>query len=302
VTELVEVLEQPQSTVSRHLKVLREADLVLDRPQGSATVYSARPLGLGIQAGGGSGNGIRQQLLDWIARQRLEPAVQQRLEAVLRRREMQGGGFFDAVGSRWDQLRIDAFGHCFHLEAMTALLPASWVVADIGTGTGHLLTTLAGRFARVIAVEPSEPMLAAARNRPELAGVSNVDFRLGSVSELPLAGGEVDLAIASLVLHHVPEPQAALRELHRCLRAGGQILLIEQAPHAFDEFHERMGDYWHGFEPQVLADWARESGFGEVRQFPLTTARPASRTAGPAPALYAVTARKSETTARMTKE
>src|SRR5437773_696161 len=43
VSELVEVLGQPQSTVSRHLKVLREADLLLDRRSGTTTLYSARP-------------------------------------------------------------------------------------------------------------------------------------------------------------------------------------------------------------------------------------------------------------------
>ena len=44
----------------------------------------------------------------------------ERLERVIQRRQASGGGFFDTVGARWDQLRIEAFGEVFHLEALTA--------------------------------------------------------------------------------------------------------------------------------------------------------------------------------------
>ena len=96
----------------------------------------------------------------------------------------------------------------------TASFPAAWTVADIGTGTGYLLPILAARFQRVIAVEPAGAMLDAARNRPELKTAANVEFREGSLAPLPLADREVNLAIASLVLHHVARPIDALRELH----------------------------------------------------------------------------------------
>jgi ubiquinone/menaquinone biosynthesis C-methylase UbiE/DNA-binding transcriptional ArsR family regulator len=301
VSELVEVLDQPQSTVSRHLGVLRESGLLADRRFGSSVRYAALPPNPVPPQGQAGGNGhnesghvaaLRDRLLDWAGQTELDEATCGRLAAVLSRRRTQADGFFDVVGARWDQLRIEAFGQAFHLEALTALLPAEWVVADIGTGTGYLLGVLASRFRKVIAVDPAEAMLAVARHRAEVKAARNVEFRQGSLEELPIAPAEVDLAIASLVLHHVEQPTDALAELARCLRPGGWLLVIEQEPHAFAEFHERMGDRWWGFEPAALADQARAAGFGAVTTRPLVSARPANGKTIDAPALFALTARR----------
>jgi ubiquinone/menaquinone biosynthesis C-methylase UbiE len=301
VTELVGVLGLPQSTISRHLKVLREAGLLSDRRVGAAVLQAARPLG-------GSGNGgldlanwkdgngrpaaeLRERVLEWAAQEALDERTRERMEQAIQRRQVASDDFFERIGTRWDQLRIECFGEAFHLEALTALLPGEWTVADIGTGTGYLLPILVERFARVLAVEPAGAMLEAARSRPELKATGNVEFREGLLPHLPLTDGEADLAIASLVLHHVPKPVEAMQELRRVVRADGRLLIIEQHEHAGDEFHERMGDYWRGFEPPALLAWVAEAGFREARVSPLTQVRPAGRQTGPVPGLYTVIAR-----------
>jgi ArsR family transcriptional regulator len=226
-------------------------------------------------------------LLGWISRQAIDADLGERLDRVLRGRRPGVADFFDTIGARWDQLRIEAFGDAFHFEAMTWLLPQDWTVADIGTGTGYLLPLLNARFAQVIAVDPSETMLQAARHRPELKDAGNVSFRAGSLDRLPIDEDSLDLAIASLVLHHVTEPATALAELRRCLRAGGVLLLIEQEPHHFAEFHDRMGDRWWGFDPAELADQCREAGFADVQIKPLMMARTTSRRGMDCPKLFA---------------
>jgi len=305
VSELVEVLAQPQSTVSRHLKVLRDAGLLVDRRLGATVMYSTCPLGPedslptalepsadSTEAGGldyGEGSaGLRNRLLGWIGRQAIDADLGERLDRVLRGRKPGASDFFDTIGARWDQLRIEAFGDSFHLEAMTWLLPGDWTVADIGTGTGYLLPLLSSRFAQVIAVDPSETMLQAARHRPELKNASNVSFRAGSLDKLPIDGDTLDLAIASLVLHHVAEPAAALAELRRCLRDGGVLLLIEQEPHHYSEFHDRMGDRWWGFDPTELAKQCRQAGFADIKIEPLVTARTTARRGMDCPRLFAM--------------
>lgn len=308
VSELVEILDQPQSTISRHLKVLRDAGLLLDRRSGPTVLHRTCPpllepeTLLTAEAGTngdpaarsdrqGATAGLRHRLLGWIRQQPLDPVIQERLERVIHSRPAKGAGFFDTLGARWDQLRIDAFGETFHWEALTWLLPADWRVADVGSGTGYLLPLLSSRFAEVIAVDPSESMLEAARSRPELKGATNVSFRTGSLEHLPIEAGSLDLAIASLVLHHVGEPAAALRELRRCVRKNGRLLLVEQEAHHYAEFHERMGDHWWGFAPQSLADWALEAGFQKVQIQKLTTARPTARRSLECPRLFVLVAR-----------
>jgi len=302
VNELVEVLGQPQSTISRHLKVLREAGLLDDRRDGTAVMYSVRMppqvvfdvVDKGGSAKGRNGTGgspmIREWILDWVGKERLETATRNRLERVIRRRSEQGAEFFENVGARWDQLRIDAFGSVFHLEALAALLPACWTVADVGCGTGYMLGTLAERFNRVIAVDPASSMLKEARNRPELASVGNVEFREGSLAGLPIESSQLDLAVASLVLHHVTEPARALAELHRCLRDGGRLLIVEQQEHENEDFRDRMGDHWRGFSAEALGDWILKAGFTDVRVLQLSTAGPTDRGIGMVPGLFALTA------------
>lgn len=314
VSELVGVLDQPQSTISRHLKVLRDAGLLLDRRCGPTVLYSAWPLDLQASERSETGpeedhNGLhrstavlRNRLLDWISHQDLAADLRDRLQRAVRERHRQGNGFFEAVGARWDQLRIEAFGDVFHLEALTWLLPTDWTVADVGTGTGYLLGVLAARFRQVIAIDPSATMLDVARSRPECVGRRNIAFREGSLEDLPLGSNELDLAIACLVLHHVPDPARAMAELRRCIRPGGRLLVIEQETHEDLGFHERMGDRWRGFAPEQLVGWAREAGFARTRTIPLRTPRPASRRRGDSPPLFVLIAQDKEQSQPLNQE
>ncbi len=312
VSELVEVLGQPQSTVSRHLKILKDAGLLVDRRSGATVMYSTCPQepecgsltgfetpsdsSSGVAPLDSSSNGgarlaaLRSGLLSWMGQQTIDVDLRNRLDRVVRSRRSGDADFFDVLGARWDQLRIEAFGEAFHLEALTWLLPRDWTVADVGTGTGYLLPLLSSRFARVIAVDASETMLQAARHRPELKDSGNVDFRAGTLDRLPVDTDSLDLAIASLVLHHVLEPAGAIIELRRSLRPGGVLLLIEQEPHHHAEFHDRMGDRWWGFELAQLIRWCREAGFTDVQIKPLSTVRTTRRRIE-CPRLFALIAR-----------
>ena len=261
VNELVEILKLPQSTVSRQLKVLREADWLADRHIGTATMYRA--------AAHPTAGDVRQVLFTWLEAQPLAKPMAARLERVLKRRRDESTGFFDRLGSRWDQLRSAAFGDAFAFEAMLGLLPREWTVADIGTGTGYLLPSLAARFARVIAVDASPAMLGCAKRRAADAGATNVEFHPGDLGKLPIADGACDAAIACLVLHHVAKPQEALAELHRILRPGGRALIVEQRAHENQAFYETMQDLWWGFDAGVLAEQMTAAGFADVSIMPL---------------------------------
>jgi len=288
VSELVEILHQPQSTVSRHLRVLREADLIRDRRLGTSSLYSAvtAPEDEDIPE-----NDVRGFMVRWLSHEPLPAAVDERLHGVLGARGGNATGFFNRLGRRWDELRSEAFGERFALEAFLPLLPREWKVADIGSGTGYLLPILASNFAEVIAVDPAESMLECARRRVAECGADNVTFHRGELGKLPLPSGTVDLAVASLVLHHIKDPQPALAEIRRVLRRGGRALIIEQEAHENQAFYERMKDLWWGFVPTELEKMATDIGFRDVSSRTLQTAA-AMNGRIEAPPLFAVTARK----------
>ena len=292
VSELVDVLRQPQSTVSRHLRVLKESGLISDRRDGTAVFYAAAPKGSDPES-----NGLRSDLLDWAGKQPMPGQVKRRLDRALRQRAEGTIGFFDEVGHRWDQMRVGYYGESFHLEALSALLPRAWTVADIGTGTGYLLPTLAAAFDKVIAVDPVDRMLDVAMVRPELSAARNVEFRQGDLSQLPIDDEGVDLALAVLVFHHVPSPLEALGEIARVVRPGGKVLVVEQQAHKLEEFHEKMQDRWWGFEPEWLVTQAQSAGFDQAAWRPLQTAEQTKGSALESPDLFVFTAQRAATDA-----
>ena len=283
VSELVELLRQPQSTVSRHLKVLREARLIRDRRNGNTVLYSVP-----APPNGAEGFELNARLLEWAAEQPLAPALTAKLEALVDRRRDMSDRFFAEVGRQWDTLREESFGTAFHLEALVTLLPPRWTVADIGTGTGYMLPTLAEHFERVIGVDPVEAMLEAARRRVDEHRASNVELRRGDLSQLPILDAAVDLSLAMLVLHHVPSPQEALAELYRIARPGGRVLVVEQTAHRDERFRDRMQDRWWGFEPDELTAMIHGAGFEKIRSHGLSSVE----LAPDAPELFVVTGRR----------
>ena len=84
--------------------------------------------------------------------------------------------------------------------------------------------------ARVIAVDSSRAMLTAARQR---LGARRATSSCGSgeLEALPIDDGALDAAVICLVLHHVAEPPAVLREAARALRPGGRLLLVDMLQH-----------------------------------------------------------------------
>src|SRR5688572_25746619 len=193
VGELARALQLPQSTVSRHLKLLHDGGWTAKRSEGTASLYRVAEQTLPEQ----------MRALWQLTREQLgETATFQqddaRLAEVIAERRVDSKSFFGQIGGEWDALRRELFGESFTAEALLSLIHHEWVVADLGCGTGNASEMLAPLVKKVIAVDREPAMLEAARKR--LAGASNVDFRQGELTKLPLKNEEVDLALVFLVL------------------------------------------------------------------------------------------------------
>jgi ubiquinone/menaquinone biosynthesis C-methylase UbiE len=107
-----------------------------------------------------------------------------------------------------------------------ALAPARGRVIEVGAGHGENFARYPAAVTEVLAVEP-EPYL---RAKAEAAAAkASVPVRVveGVAEALPAADGEFDTAVASLVLCSVPDQQAALAEIRRVVKPGGQLLFYE---------------------------------------------------------------------------
>jgi SAM-dependent methyltransferase len=265
VGEIAAVVQLPQSTVSRHLKVLTEAGWLSRRNVGTATLYQFAMDNL---------SSISRTL--WVTvREQLEEEGgaelredSRRLKDVLAQRRLDSEAFFGRVAGEWDAVRGRLFGAGFTARSLLGLIPRSWVVADLGCGTGNASELLAPLVHRVVAVDKSGPMLEAAAKRLGLAGAGNVEFREGSLEALPLRDRSVDAAAAVLVLHHVQDAGRALVEMRRVLRAsrgGGVGLVVDMVEHDREEYRRTMGHIHLGFAPEGVAKMMRAAGFAAAR-------------------------------------
>ena len=263
VAELMELLQLPQSTVSRHLKVLSDQGLLRSRAEGANRLYrmpevedaAARRLWLLA----------REQTEGWAT------ARHDRLR-LLRLRERQKPStlrFFAGAAGRWDRLRAELYGQAFNQAALLSLLPSHWIVADLGCGSGQLAAALAPYVQRVIGVDQSAAMLKAARRRT--SGLRNVLLKKGSLEALPLRDGSADGALLLLALTYVAEPLPVLEEAARILRPGGRAVVVDLLRHDREEFRRQMGQRRTGFEPEELQQMLGEAGLSgaSARALPL---------------------------------
>ncbi len=258
VQELMEVLDMAQSTVSRHLGILREAGLLQDRREGTFVYYRLKPQ-----------NGSWRQVWN-LARQRLneDPTCTRdraSLESILEERAVRTRKWFDAVGPEWDSLRKVFHDDVQRARAITQLVPSGLRVADIGTGTGILAQELAQLGIEVIAVDHSQRMLEAAQQKLEAAGAAGVESRTGDAGALPLADGEVDAAFAHMVLHYLPSPADAVAEMARIVRPGGRVIIVDFVQHDREWMKDKLGVLWQGFPAETVRGWFEQAGLEDLR-------------------------------------
>jgi len=256
VAELVQALEMPQSSVSRHLKPMREAGLVAARRDGTSVYYNRGEL-------------FRDAAFARILNERLkEIPVANRdaaaVERVLDLRRRKSREFFDEIAGRYGSLTEPGGGW----QALAAGLAAGFAgkkVADLGCGEGALALLLA-RFAdTVIAYDQSEKMLDLVS---EKAGEQNVldrlDLRVGNLENLDLSGDDFDAVFISQALHHTSNPEDVVRAASTGLKPGGQLVILDLVRHEHEWTREEWADQWLGFDPIEIREWLNGAGIEPI--------------------------------------
>ena len=280
VSELCSVLQLPQSTVSRHLKILNDESWISVRDSGASRFYSLMPNRLDAVA-----KRLWQVVREQFAGSTAAQQDARRKDSVLGARRVKMHTFFTGVVGNWDQMRMELIGARTDLLALLDLLDAALVVGDLGCGTGNLSEVLAPVVRRVVAVDESGAMLTAARKR--LAAFENTDVRSGSLEALPIDDAELDVALMFMVTHFVLEPAKVLSEVRRVLKPNGRLLILDLTSHEREEYSVQMGHIWQGFTEPQLRSWMADAGLNVVRYRELP-ADPKAK----GPALFSLVAQK----------
>jgi ubiquinone/menaquinone biosynthesis C-methylase UbiE len=139
-----------------------------------------------------------------------------------------------AVGKGLSSPDRDARQKPRELVAAMSLKPGM-VVADIGTGTGYMLPFLSeavGSGGRVLGEDIFPDFLDKAKTNAKDHKLGNVEFVQGTENDPSLPENGVDVALGLDTYHHWNYPEKMLAALHRELRDGGRLVLVEFHPRA----------------------------------------------------------------------
>lgn len=249
VAELQEILGMGQSRISMALSQLRQADLVEQRRAGQKNLYRF------------CGDETVSNLLRQSAAELAESSGDDEgLLLVLKKRKDRVRSHFDELAGRFGRDYVPGRSWKGLSEMLIKLLPPMRI-ADIGAGEGTLSLLLAQQAEFVTGIDNSVKMVEYATSVAKRSSVSNVQFRLGDLEELPLPDASVDLALFSQSLHHALHPQKAVLEAARILKPGGRIVILDLQRHGFEEARELYADVWLGFTQVEILEFLRKAQF-----------------------------------------
>ena len=253
VMELSRVLDQSQPRVSRHLKLMADAGLIERFPDGARVFYRL------------SHDALSRRLIDTVL-DLLDDAEgeadHRRLDEVRKERAIDAARYFEQVAPQWDQMRSL---YVCETAVETAVEQAAGSgpfnrVVDLGTGSGRMLTLLGKKAKMSVGLDLSQNMLNIARANVTKAGLDKVELRHGDIFSTRLPAESADLVIVHQVLHYLNDPVAAVSEAARLVAPGGRLLIVDFAPHNFEQLREEHQHRRLGFADEEIANWLEQGG------------------------------------------
>ena len=174
--------------------------------------------------------------------------------------------FFNKVAPQWEELSKGYYDESIKNKILElGILDKKMRVVDLGSGDGYIARSIAAFVEKVVAVDISAEMLKELDKKAKQSGIANIQTVESDGQDVPLKDSSIDVVFANMYLHHIEEPEDAIREIHRLLKSGGMVFLTDFYEHANSELKEKMHDTWPGFKQSEIKKWFEKNGFGSVK-------------------------------------
>ena len=254
VSELVDILDQSQPRLSRHLKLLVEAGLAVRYQEGAWAYFRTANRGPARAFLDVTLSGIEDDDPDLIA-------DIEKLTAVRQRRAERAAAYFAGNADNWNKIRSlhvpEQAVEADMLEMGLRHGPQS--ILDLGTGTGRILQLFGPHVERGVGVDASQDMLAIARTALAEPDFSHLQVRHGDVYKLQ-AGDTFDLVVLHQVLHFLEDAEAALHRAAEHLSPDGRLLVVDFAPHTFEFLRDEHAHRRLGISFEQMSSWLLSAG------------------------------------------
>lgn len=133
--------------------------------------------------------------------------------------------FWDKAASLYDFFEIIYNGKVYRNlgPAVADMLGEKDTVLECACGTGAITAAIAAKASKVVATDLSDGMMSQAKKKCKSYG--NVHFETADIMKLDFADESFDAVVAGNVIHLLPDPQAAVRELMRVCKKGGKVII-----------------------------------------------------------------------------
>ncbi len=271
VGELAQVLGQSQPRVSRHVRILCDAQLAERRREG-AWVF-LRAAGTASRVAPPLVGAVAQLL---VAAEATDPQFaaqcaedRAHLGAIRDARQTHAQDYFARHAAEWDRLRSLHIADGPVEAALMAMLAGRTGLGrllDVGTGTGRMAELFADSAAHITALDRSPDMLRLARTRLQHLPAGKVELVQGDFAQLPFAAASFDTLLFHQVLHYAQAPEAVLAEAARVTAPGGRIAVVDFAAHDREDLRTQHAHARLGFADAQIAALFAGAGFAPLAE------------------------------------
>ena len=257
VAELQEIFGMGQSRISSHLSLLKKNEVVIDRKEGKKTFYTSHYKFLE------KSNSLINLINESMTTNDQGIEDLKNLDRILDKRKQTTALYFNSIAGRLSKSYCpgrswEAIGH-----ALFNIVPEV-IIADLGSGDGMISQLLAKQAKHVYCIDNSEAMVQVGREIALKNNLTNVEYTLGDLENVPISSATVDIAIMSQALHHAAHPEKAVSEAYRILKRGGKLIIMDLLEHQFDQARELYADLWLGFTQNKLHEILKNQGFKNI--------------------------------------